>query len=313
MSASSALTASRVPTSPALVVLAAGMGSRYGGLKQLDRFGPSGETLLEYSVFDALRSGFGRVVFIVREEFREVFEADVASRFRPFTDVDVVVQDPRRLPGGFVSPTGRAKPFGTVQALLAAAPLLDRPFALVNADDLYGSEALGLAGSGIAALPGSGDDAVIVTYPLGSTLSDFGPVTRGVCEVSSGYLAAIEEVQGLVRGESAAAAGEQSFDLLAPTSVNLMGFQPGVLPRFAALFEEFLATTDLSTGELPVSTALGTLLASGEVRVRALSASGGWCGVTVRDDRPMVESFVRELVASGAYPSPLWQGAGPRN
>lgn len=296
-----------VPADPILVVLAAGMGSRYGGLKQMDGFGPAGETLLEYSVFDAIRAGFGRIVFVVREEFREEFDRVVASRFRPFVDVQLAVQDPTVLPEGFVSPPDRRKPFGTVQALLAASPLLDRPFALVNADDLYGPEALQLAADGLRALSGTG--GVLVSYPLASTLSAFGPVTRGVCEVVDSLLTGIEEVAGVESRDGAVVAGERVFGPMTPTSVNLMGFLPEVLPRLDLLFRGFLASADLERDELPVSTALGMLLAKGEFPVRVLPATGGWCGVTVREDKPSVESFVASLIVAGVYPSALWNSA----
>lgn len=298
-----------VPTSgPVLLVLAAGMGSRYGGLKQTDSFGPSGETLLEYTVFDALRAGFTRVVFVVRDEFAAEFEAAVASKFRPFVDVRMSVQRLEDLPAGVVVPAGRVKPFGTVQAVLAAGEHLERPFAIVNADDLYGQDAMKVLAEGLSHLPPDGSEAVLVSYPLGRTLSGFGAVTRGVCSVTGdGRLAGIEEVPGLRRGQDCVLdARDCPYQTDTPVAVNLMGFVPTAVTVFADLFDEFCRTADLGTAELPVSTALGTLLARGAVQVRVVPSNGAWCGVTVREDKPLVEAHVAELVREGIYPASLW-------
>jgi hypothetical protein len=291
-----------------LLVLAAGMGSRYGGLKQTDSFGPSGETLLEYTVFDALRAGFTRVVFVVRDEFASEFDMMVAAKFRPFVDVRISIQRLEDLPAGVDIPAGRVKPFGTVQAVLAAREHLDQPFAIVNADDLYGQDALEVLAAGLASLPGDGSEAVLVSYPLGSTLSGFGAVTRGVCAVDeAGWLTGIEEIPGLRHGAGCAIdAQEHVYPMGTPVAVNLMGFVPAELEVFTELFEEFCRTADLASAELPVSTALGTLLTDGLLQVRVVPSAGAWCGVTVREDKPLVEVHVAELVRDGVYPASLW-------
>jgi hypothetical protein len=293
---------------PVLLVLAAGMGSRYGGLKQTDSFGPSGETLLEYTVFDALRAGFDRVVFVVRDEFVSEFDAVVAAKFRPFVDVRISVQRLEDLPTGVDVPADRVKPFGTVQAVLAAGEHLDRPFAIVNADDLYGKDAMEVLADTLSTLPGDGSEAVLVSYPLGSTLSGFGAVTRGVCVVDEGgSLTGIEEIPGLRRDDGFALdSQDRSYQLDTPVAVNLMGFVPAALEVFAGLFEEFCRTADLASAELPVSTALGTLLTEGVVRVRVVPSADAWCGVTVREDKPLVQEHVAELVRGGVYPASLW-------
>lgn len=293
---------------PVLLVLAAGMGSRYGGLKQTDSFGPNGETLLEYTVFDALQAGFTRVVFVVREEFAEEFEQRIAARFRPFTDVRLALQRLEALPDGVALPAGRVKPLGTVQAVLAAAPHLDRPFALVNADDLYGRDALCSLATGLQELPTDGTAAVLISYPLGSTLSDFGAVTRGVCTVGrAGELLNIEEVGGLrPSGAGVCSTDGRAFTIDTPVAVNLMGFAPVTLAVFRRLFAEFCATEDLTTAELPVSTALGTLLAEDALQVRVRASGGVWCGVTVREDKPLVEAHVAAQIVNGVYPARLW-------
>lgn len=269
----------------------------------MEGFGPSRAALLEYSVFDAVRAGCGRVVFIVRESFRDEFEASFVSPLAGLVDVRVVVQEPGALPAGFQAPAGRVKPYGTVQALLAAADVIDRPFIVVNADDFYGLEAISLAASGLASVDAEG---VLVSYPLGSTLSEFSPVTRGVCSVDAGWLVAIEEVGGLVAVDAVPSSNGRSFPTDTPTSVNLFGFRPEVIGVLKDEFESFLGSADLSVAELPVSSAVDALLSRGAVRLRVLESSGGWFGVTVREDKPGVDASLARLVESGEYPSSLW-------
>lgn len=287
----------------ALVVLAAGLGSRYGGLKQMEGFGPSRAALLEYSVFDAVRAGCNRVVFVVREEFREEFTSTLAAPLAAHVEVKVVVQEPGLLPGGFAAPADRVKPYGTVQALLAASEFLDRPFVLVNADDFYGLEALTLAAAGVHR---TAADGVMVSYPLASTLSEFSPVTRGVCQVENSLLVSIDEVGGLSAVGGVPRSADLKFAADTPTSVNLFGFRPAILETLEGVFKDFLGSTDLTTGELPVSSAVGELLSTGSLRIEVLTSSGGWFGVTVREDKPGVDEHLGRLIREGAYPLVLW-------
>lgn len=285
------------------MVLAAGLGSRYGGLKQMEGFGPSRAALLEYSVFDAVRAGCNRVVFVVREAFREEFMSTLVAPLAAHVEVKVVVQEPGVLPGGFSAPADRVKPYGTVQALLAAAEFLDRPFVLVNADDFYGFEALALAAAG---LQRTAADGVLVSYPLASTLSEFSPVTRGVCRVENNLLVSIDEVAGLSAADGVPRSTDRTFAVDAPTSVNLFGFRPTILETLEGVFEAFLGSTDLATGELPVSSAVDELLSTGSLRLEVLASSGGWFGVTVREDKPGVDEHLARLVREGEYPLALW-------
>jgi hypothetical protein len=295
-----------------LVVLAAGMGSRYGGLKQVDPMGPAGETVLDYSVYDAVRAGFGRVVFIIRREFEAEFRAVVGSRFADRVQVDYVFQELDALPAGQVLPDGRTKPWGTGHAVWCARSALDGPFAVVNADDFYGAGSFELlatflraAGEAKAHPP----EFAMVGFALGNTLSEHGAVSRGVCAVGAdGVLQGIEEHTGILAAEVGLGAGAK----YAPTttvSMNCWGFTAAFLPMLDARWRAFLAINGTSQKtEFYLPFAVNDLLGAGEVAVHVLPTPDSWFGVTYREDKPRVQAAIAALVASGAYPSPL-QGA----
>ncbi len=293
-----------------LLVLAAGMGSRFGGLKQLTPVGPSGETLLEYSVFDALRAGFTRVVFVIRESFSEEFSAKVTSRFAHKLPVSFAFQRLDDLPAGFTPPAGREKPWGTGQAVWVARHLINGPFAVINADDFYGHRAYALLAESLTTRPAEG---VLIGYPLGQTLSESGSVSRGVCRADpSGYLQDITEIRHILPSPTGAqftdAAGlTQSLSLNTIVSMNLIGAPASVLHSMGHLFAEFLAkNADSLTAEFYLPAALTSLIQSGSLKVRLLTSADRWMGVTYPADKPQVVTNLQALTTSKLYPTPLF-------
>ncbi len=298
---------------PTLLVLAAGMGSRYGGLKQLDPMGPSGETLLDYSVFDALRAGFGRVVFVIRRDFEEQFRAAIGRKFEARTEVGYVFQDLDELPGGFQRPSTRQKPWGTGHAIWCARGAVQGPFAAINADDFYGAGAYrALAGF----FAEGSTDLAMVGYQLDRTLSEHGTVARGVCATNeAGHLQRIEELTGIGR----AAPGEPitslrpdgttaQFSGAEAVSMNFWGFTPAVFPLLETGLGRFLgANLDDPKAEYYIPVAVGEFIAAGKARVRVLTTDAAWFGVTYRDDKPVVAASLAALVQAGAYPADLFQ------
>jgi len=302
---------------PILVVLAAGMGSRYGGLKQMDKIGRNGEVLLDFSVYDAVKSGFEKIVFIIRhdieKDFRELALARMGSKVKwelAFQDADSLIP-----PDIFraAQEAGRTKPWGTGHALLCAADKIDAPFTVLNADDFYGREAFAVMGKYL-----SGTDAApaIVPYRLEKTLSPQGTVARGVCEVDGGCLAGVEELTAIEKkdGRIFNTAPDGSVRELAaetPVSMNFWGFPPDVLPEFQKYFDDYLKTfaSDIKgqiKSECFIPKAVDYFIKQGIIRVKVLSANSDWFGVTYKEDREAAVRKIDELTASGVYPAPLW-------
>lgn len=311
------LPASQAPmTQPTLVVLAAGLGSRYGGLKQLDPMGPHGETILDYSVFDAQRGGFGRVVFVIRRDFADQFEAKVVTRYAGHIEVVCVFQDLHDLPAGFRAPSGRTKPWGTVHALLAARQVLDGFFAVVNADDFYGREAYRCMADHHRQWRESGcpaNQCAMVAYTVQSTLSSHGGVNRGICRVDHGWLVSVEELTDIkVDGDGVCRGRQLSGQTLvlsrqALVSMNFWGMTPWVLARLAEQFTRFLA----QQGEDPVAecylpTVMDQLIGSQQIQCRALPTGSVWFGVTYRQDKSVCTRKLQQLLEAGSYPRGLW-------
>lgn len=295
---------------PTLLVMAAGMGSRYGGLKQIDPVGPSGETLMDYSIYDAMRAGFGKLVFVIRKDIEQAFREKVGARFERRIAVEYVFQELEDLPAGFSVPDGRTKPWGTTQAVLAAENAIGEPFAVINADDFYGAESYRVLGGH---LQSGSEDYAMVGFVLRNTLSDFGSVARGVCRVSAdGYLEKIEELTNIERDGDGAknTAPDGTVRKLSgeePVSMNYWGFTPRIFPQLREVFHRFLerSGTDLKA-ESYVPTAVGELISRDEARVKVLRSRDPWFGVTYREDRPRVVESIRRLIESGAYPGALW-------
>ncbi len=297
---------------PTLLVLAAGMGSRYGGLKQLDPVGPAGETILDYSVHDALRAGFGRVVFVIRREFEEEFRRTVVSRYADRVATACVFQALDDLPDGFNVPPGRTKPWGTAQAILAARHAIDTPFAAINADDFYGADAFVRLGDFLRPVPPASTAFAMVGYRLCNTLSEHGTVARGLCRVSpDGLLEEVEELTGIARQADGQLA-DTGKGVVRPltgqeiVSMNFWGFTPGVFPLLQRGFSSFLkAHGPSASAEYYIPSAVSHMIATDQATVRVLATDAAWFGVTYREDRPQVVASLARLTASGTYPSPL--------
>lgn len=298
---------------PTLLVLAAGMGSRYGGLKQIDPMGPSGETILDYSVFDALRAGFGKVVFIIRPDFEQDFRDRIAAKFAGRIEVGFAFQTIDRLPAGFAVPAGREKPWGTTHAILCARDAVQTPFAVINADDFYGRDSYATLGRYLATLTNASTAYAMVGFTLKNTLSEHGTVARGVCQTdAAGRLTDIQELTKIAKltqgaehrgedGKVVALSGEE------PVSMNMWGFTPAIFPQLEADFRAFLAAKGgelKSEAYIPMS--VGSLIRDGRATCQVLRSDSAWFGVTYREDKPVVQASIAQQVAGGAYPSALW-------
>jgi len=280
-----------------LVVLAAGLGSRYGGLKQLDGVGPHGATLMEYSLFDARRAGFAEAVFVIRPDMEEAFRG-FAARLAGRLSWRTVLQRLEDVPPGVAVPPGRDKPWGTAHAVLAAAPAIHGPFAVLNADDFYGAEAFAALAAFLRA-PTSARPPhfAVVGYRLRDTLSEAGPVNRGVCRLDGdGWLQAIEEVMNI----------DGSADPDAIVSMNLWGFTPALFALLQAGLTSFFRSADAGRGEYLLPSAVREAIARVECRVRVLESGSRWFGITHPADRPGVAAALRALVTAGRYPERLW-------
>ena len=299
-----------------LVVMAAGIGSRYGGLKQIDPVGPSGEVVLDYSVYDALRSGFGRVVFIIRKDIEAPFRERIGRRIERAAETAYVFQSIEDLPPGFSVPPGRVKPWGTAQAILACRDRVSTPFLAINADDYYGRSAFGsMAGHlGRATEPAPVMEFAMVGYRLENTLSEHGTVARGVCEATpEGFLVGIRELLKIRRFPDGIKHTENDRDwtLLAPeswTSMNFWGFPPALFGELELRFPEFLRAraADIAKAEFLIPEVVGALLREKKARVRILPTQERWFGVTYPEDRPAFRRAILELIEAGAYPRDLW-------
>ncbi|MBO4287692.1 MAG: NTP transferase domain-containing protein [Kiritimatiellae bacterium] len=299
---------------PTLLVLAAGMGSRYGGLKQLDPVGPSGETILDYSVFDAARAGFGRVVFVIRKDFEDAFRQHVGAKYAGHLEVDYAFQSMDDLPDGFTRPAERAKPWGTAHAIRAARGIVDTPFAAINADDFYGRDAMARVGAFL-----QGDRApmhfAMVGYLLERTLSEFGSVARGICSATpEGRLADVEEMTKLVRVPGGVENREDGKPVVSLTgrervSMNLWGFGPELFDVLEARFPAWLRANAASPkAEWYIPFVVNELVQERKAEVSLLPTESVWFGVTYREDKPFVVESIRKLVSAGEYPERLFQG-----
>lgn len=297
---------------PSLLVLAAGMGSRYGGLKQLDPMGPGGETILDYSVFDAIRAGFDRVVFVIRKDFATSFREQVAARFAGRIDIDYAFQELDDLPAGYTVPVGRSKPWGTAHAIRAARDQLAGPFAVINADDFYGRDSYVRAAEFLAeARETTAARYCMVGYYLSNTLSEHGGVNRGLVTERDGLLNHVEEILGISRREDAIV-GEaidgtpRRLDADAVVSMNFWGFTHGFLSQLEEEFRRFLDEHGASPkAECYIPTVVDDLIARNAAACHVLPTTSTWFGVTYPEDKPAVGDALRELLEAGEYPAPL--------
>ena len=289
-----------------LLVMAAGMGSRYGGLKQLDPVGPNNETIIDYSVFDAVRSGFNKAVFIIREEFRSEFESQITNKYKDIIEVSFSIQDLNDLPNGFSCPDNRNKPWGTGHAILSASNIVNEPFAVINGDDFYGKESFQLISKFYN--NDNNTDFSMVAFELENTLSDFGGVSRGICTSKRDCIINISETHDIKKSKGAITSSSiLQLDGSELVSMNMWGFTPKLFSYLKKGFSSFL---DLHSNEIKseylIPSEINNLIESGEEKVRMLKSNSSWFGVTYKEDKPFVESQIINLINSGEYPSKLF-------
>ncbi len=298
---------------PTLLVLAAGMGSRYGGLKQMDPMGPNGETILDYSVFDAIRAGFGKVVFVIREDFAEAFKEGVGARFSSKIEIDYAFQKLDDLPDGFSVPADREKPWGTAHAVRAARDVINEPFAVVNADDFYGANAYQTAADYLSQLSNDATNYAIVGYFLKNTLSDHGGVNRGICGVNpNGLLTDVEEIVDISRREDGRVTGtaidesEREVSEEDIVSMNFWCFTPAYFTQTEEHFSAFLSEhLNTPKSECYIPTVVDDFVDKGQATCKVLPTTSNWFGVTYPDDKPLVVEAVAALITNGEYPAQL--------
>lgn len=299
---------------PTLLVLAAGMGSRYGSLKQMDGVGPDNEAIIDYSVYDAIRAGFGKVVFVIRhsfaKEFTEVFSAD---RFKGRIAVEYVYQELDYLPDGLTVPAGREKPWGTNHAILMAAKAIREPFAVINADDFYGAEAYRTIGEFLSQLDDSRNRYCMVAYDLDKTLSENGTVSRGICSVDAGgNLSSMVErtqIERTADGRIVFHDGGADEPLApdTPVSMNLFGFTPDYFAYSESSFRAWYESNSMNLkSEYYIPTVVNRLIAEGAATMRVLRSDAQWHGVTYKEDKPALVAQIEKMIAEGRYPRSLW-------
>lgn len=299
---------------PTLVVLAAGMGSRYGGLKQIDPVGPAGEGILDYSVHDALRAGFGNVVFIIRKDIETAFRDTIGKRLEPRLPVQYAYQELTDLPPGHTLPPGRTKPWGTTHAILAARTLVHGPFGVINADDFYGPRSFQLLAHALRTPhPAPAEPWVLVGFPLRNTLSKHGTVSRGLCALDpAGRLASIQECEqihplpdgsvSLLRNGA-----PETVDGTQTVSMNMWGFTPAFFDLALDGFNTFLShLPNPLTSEYYIPTEVQTRIDNHQASVTVLQSPESWLGVTYPDDKPAVKAGINTLITRGVYPPALW-------
>jgi dTDP-glucose pyrophosphorylase len=297
---------------PSLLVLAAGMGSRYGGNKQLDQVGPSGETIIDYSIYDAKRAGFGKVVFVIRRDIEEQFKETFVSRLKDVIEIDYVFQELGNLPEGFKVPADRQKPWGTSHAILVAKDKIKEPFGVINSDDYYGVDAFKILHDFLTK-DRDENNYCIVGYKMGNTLSDHGQVNRGVCTVSSkGFLENIVETRGIEKTPDGAVAPDANGKMQKYTgneivSMNLWGFKPSCFEYLGMEFNNFLREKiNEAKSELDIPTSVDKYVKKGEITIQILTSNSRWFGVTYREDKPFVVESIRKMVDAGIYPEKLF-------
>ena len=298
---------------PTLFVLAAGMGSRYGGLKQLDGLGPNGETIMDYSIFDAIRGGFGKVVFVIRKDFEKDFREKIISKYENHIPVEVVFQAIDNLPAGFTVPADRVKPWGTNHAVLMGKDVIHEPFAVINADDFYGRDSFAVLGKALTEMDGKKNDYCMVGYRVGNTLSESGSVARGVCATDAdGYLTTVVERTAIERIDGKVSFKDENGELVTiadntPVSMNMWGFTPDYFQHSETFFVEFLKENiNNPKSEFFIPLAVNNLINEGTARVKVLDTTSKWFGVTYAEDRQGVVDKIQALVDAGEYPQKLF-------
>ena len=299
---------------PTLFVLAAGMGSRYGGLKQLDGLGPHGETIMDYSIYDAIRSGFGKIVFVIRKDFEDDFRKIILSKYENHIPVEVVFQAIDNLPEGFVCPEGRTKPWGTNHAVLMGKDVIKEPFAVINADDFYGRNSFEVIAQELSKPKEDKGDYCMVAFRVGNTVTENGSVSRGVCSTKDGKLTTVVERTAITVDENGqigyndADGNRCSLEYNTPVSMNFWGFTPDYFDYTEREFRLFLdEKINVPKSEFYIPTVVDTLIKEGSATVEVLDTDSRWFGVTYAEDRQVVVDKLAELHKQGIYPSPLFK------
>lgn len=299
---------------PTLFVLAAGMGSRYGGLKQLDGLGPDGSTIMDYSVYDAVRAGFGKIVFVIRQSFETDFREKVVRKYEGKIPVEIVFQELSSLPQGYECPVERVKPWGTNHAVLMGKDVIREPFAVINADDFYGKDSFRILADWLKGVEDKTNTYCMVGYRIGNTLSESGSVARGLCAkdnqdhlthvVERTYI--IRDADGLVKYKDDAGM-MRAVEENAPVSMNMWGFTPDYFEHSEKEFKAFLdAHIHEEKSEFFIPLVVNNLIVSGTATCKVLDTPSKWFGVTYAEDRPMVVEKIQTLISDGVYPSKLW-------
>lgn len=295
---------------PTLLILAAGMGSRYGGLKLTEPVGPGGESIMDYSIFDARRAGFGRIILVIRSGIEQQIKERIGERFEKHVSVEYLFQEVNKLPHGFHAPAGRTRPWGTTHAILMATGVIHEPFGVINADDFYGVECYRALDRHLQS--GTGDFAS-VGFTLRNTLSEYGSVARGICQVDpNGFLENIQELKRIERDgghakDVDAEGRETRLTGNEMVSMNMWGFTPEVFPLLNEHFQKFLFQDqgDLDT-ECFIPNTINEILLAGQARVRVLRCEESWFGITYREDNSLAAEKIRRLIEAGHYPKKLW-------
>ena len=301
---------------PTLFLLAAGMGSRYGGLKQLDGLGPNGETIMDYSIYDAIKAGFGKLVFVIRKDFEQDFREKIISKYEGHIPCELVFQSIDALSEGFTCPEGRVKPWGTNHAVMMGAPVINEPFAVINCDDFYGSDSYRSMAQFLSSLPeGSKNRYAMVGFRVGNTLSESGTVSRGICGTDENrMLTSVVERTKIQRMDGEVKYIDDNGEWTAtpentPVSMNFWGFTPDYFGYSADLFVQFLSdpqNMENLKSEFFIPFVVDKLIAEGTATVEVLDTTSKWFGVTYPEDRPSVVEKIKELVAAGVYPNKLF-------
>jgi len=300
---------------PVLVVMAAGMGSRYGGIKQIEPVGPSGEAIIDYSIYDAVQAGFSEVVFIIRKAIEEDFKKYIGSRFSDKIKVTYCFQQlESALPDGFEIPEGRNKPWGTGQAVLCARDAVHAPFVVINADDFYGADSFRQTAEFLKTVTNGSTDFAMAGYPIINTLSDFGSVSRGICTSdSNGKLTSIEEHVKISQEDGKIISRQPDSDELELTgketvSMNFWCLTPIIFDHLEEYFNVFLKDKGKELkSEIYLPIVLGEMTEKGDSTVTVIKTESEWFGVTYQEDKPLVQKNIRRLIDEGTYPSPLWK------
>lgn len=298
---------------PTLLILAAGMGSRFGGLKQVEPIGPSGEAIIDYSIYDAISAGFGKVVFVIRESFADAFKDKFDSLLKGKIDVEYVYQELNMLPEGFTLPEGREKPWGTAHAILVAKDVINEPFCALNADDFYGKAAYEIMAKFLTSSEKTTEYSM-VGYHLNKTLSEFGSVSRGICDVdeNKNLNKIVETITIIKKGDKIISVEEDKSKTLLTgeetVSMNMWGFKPSVFGTIEAKFSDFLkAEMHKQKSEMYIPSVVFEMINEQKATVKVLEADSPWFGVTYKEDKPFVVEKINRLIEKGEYPENLWK------